>query len=243
MKRILSILICSIVLSVLIHSCAKDEYYVDGGIAEAKFDGSILDYLDSKPREFDSIAQIVRIAGMEDMFNNQEFTFFAPRDEDVKDLIGTYTNGGLNRTLYNLGLDTIKTLEDVDGEIWQRYILRHMFNGKKLLKDYPQIDYSLMSVYGGQYYYSMSGNVCNIGVIYNDAKSSDGTSTLKYMGYRQLHIAYVPNLANPSNFQTIPIASSDIQPKNGVIHVLNYLRSQLGYNHSDLANDIIDSKR
>lgn len=30
-------------------SCKKDAYYKDGGLAQAKFDGSIMDYLDSKP--------------------------------------------------------------------------------------------------------------------------------------------------------------------------------------------------
>lgn len=243
MKKLVYSFVSMVALLMLIQSCAKDDYYIDGGLAEAKYDGSILAYLDHKPREFDSIAQIIRLAGLEEAFTKQEFTFFSPRDEDVKDLIGSNIRGGLNRTLYTLGLDTIKNLSDIDGEIWKRYIERHMFRGKKLLRDYPQIDYSLMSVFGGQYFYAISGAVVNIGVVYNNAISSDGTSSLKYMGYRQLHVAYVPNVSNPLNMQIIPVATSDIQPNNGVIHVLNYLRGQLGYDHSDIATDIIDSKR
>ncbi len=89
-------------------SCKKDAYYQDGGLAQAKFDGSIMDYLDSKPREFDSIAQIIRLAGLEEDFKSKEFTFFAPRDENIKKLIGlaksnTVIDQSVNWMLYNLG--------------------------------------------------------------------------------------------------------------------------------------------
>lgn len=226
-----------------IFACGKDDYYTDGGRAVAEFDGSIMDYLDSKPREFDTIAQIIRLADLEDKFKNEEFTFFAPRDENIKKLIGTNTEGGLNRTLYSLGLDTIVELSDVDPAIWNFYLMRHIFNGKNKLEDYPQVDYSLMSVYGGQNYYSQGDAVFNIGVVFNDARSADGTSVLKYMGYRQLHIGYISNLSNPTVFGAVEVASSDIQPQNGVVHVLNYTASQFGFSNSEISSDIIQSKR
>src|SRR5690606_20336287 len=81
-------------------SCAKDDYYTDGGRAQAEFDGSIMDYLDSKPREFDTIAQIVRLAGLEDKFKNEEFTLFAPRDEDIKSIIDPLPVDDWYRHLY-----------------------------------------------------------------------------------------------------------------------------------------------
>lgn len=229
--------------TVYFSSCAKDDYYTDGGRAVAEFDGSIMDYLDSKPREFDTIAQIVRLAGLEDKFKSEEFTFFAPRDEDIKSLIGSLTSGGLNRELYNLGLDTIIELSDVDPYIWNFYLHRHIFNGKNKLADYPQVDYSLMNVYSGQNYYSQGDAVCNIGVVFNDARSSDGTSVLKYMGYRQLHIAYIPDMSNPDALNPVRIASSDIQPHNGVVHVLDYTQAVFGFNNGNVTADIIQSKR
>ncbi|WP_437919510.1 hypothetical protein [Sphingobacterium sp. LRF_L2] len=232
-----------LILIFALSSCAKDDYYVDGGLAQAEFDGSILEYLDSKPREFDTIAQIIRLSGLESYFQNEEFTFFAPRDEDIKSLIGSYTNGGLNADLYFLGLDTLKQLSDVDPEIWQKYLLRHMFTGKNVLADYPQVDYSVMNLYGGQNYFSLSGEVCNIGVIFHDAVSSDGTSVLKYMGYRQLSIAYIYDLSSPDDFISVPISSSDIQPHNGVVHVLDYTVGQFGFNQGEVGADIIESKR
>ncbi|TJZ61834.1 hypothetical protein FAZ15_04770 [Sphingobacterium olei] len=243
MKLIIKKVVLIFVLTTLLFACKEDEYYTDGGRAEAVFDGTMMDYLDAKPREFDTIAQIVRLAGLEDKFTNDEFTFFAPRDEDIKHLIGSFTAGGLNAQLYAAGLDTIKVLSDVDPLIWNFYLHRHIFNGKNKLADYPQVDYSLMNVYGGQYYQSQGDAVCNIGVVFNDARSSDGKSVLRYMGYRQLHISYISDLSNPDVFGRVAIASSDIQPSNGVVHVLDYTVGQFGHNNSHVIADIIQSKR
>lgn len=227
----------------LIISCKKDDYYEDGGLAKAEFDGSIMDYLVSKPREFDTIVSIIKLAGLEEKLSTEELTFFAPRDEDIKSLIGSYTKGGLNANLYFLNLDTIKTLADVSPEIWEKYLLRYMFKGKNKLADYPQVDYSLLNVYAGQNYISMANTVCKIGVVFNDAVSSDGTSNLKYMGYRQLTIAYLPDLSNPDNFRSLKISSSDIQPHNGVVHVINHTDAEFGFSENQVYEDVIESKR
>src|SRR5690606_32510673 len=101
----------------------------------------------------------------------------------------------------------------------------------------------LMNVYGGQNYQSQGDAVCNIGVVFNDAVSSDGKSVLRYMGYRKLHISFISDLSNPDNMKRVPVASSDIQPHNGVVHVLDYLEGGLGYIDSHIKSDIIQSKR
>lgn len=235
-------------------SCKQNEYYTDGGLANPYFNGSILDYLDSKPVEFDSIAQIIRLAGLTDTFNTHEFTFFAPRDEMVKRLLGQVNydgedpllmGSGVNQALYNLGLDTISSLADVDSAIWRKYLERHMFRGRKLLADYPQIDFALLSTFGGENYYAYNNTVSNIGVVFNDAVTGSGINqtVLKYMGYRQLNITYIPNVSQPDVLgQTAKVASSDIQPTNGVVHVLDYTSTFFGFNF-EIANEILQSKR
>lgn len=243
MKRHYQLIISTIFICIgaMIYSCSKDDYYIDGGLAEAQFEGSIMDYLDAKPFEFDTIAEIVRISGLEEKFKEDEFTFFAPRDEDIKDLIGTLDKGGLNRELYYLGLDTIQTLEDIQPEIWEKFLLRHVFNGKLKLEDYTQIDFSLMNIYGGQNYISEGETICNIGVVFHDAVG--GGSNLKYMGYRQLYISYIEDPAFPDSFRPFPVASSDIQPSNGVVHVIDYTEGEFGFSHSEVRRDVIESKR
>src|SRR5690606_40507426 len=96
-------------------SCNKDDYYEDGGLANAEFNGTILEYLESKPVLFDSLVQVIKLAGLENEFKTKEFTFFAPSDPDIKQLIGTIRTGNsLNTYLYNRGLDTIQKLSDIE---------------------------------------------------------------------------------------------------------------------------------
>jgi|SRR5690606_12670909 len=234
LKTLTGIIACILLITT---ACKKDEYYVDGGRANPIFEGDILAYLESKPMEFDTIAQIVKLAGLEETFRNTEFTFFAPRDENIKTLIGTFDRGGANRELFFAGRDTIQTLADVDSAIWRKYLERYMFQGKNKLMDYPQIDFDVLNIYPGQNYTSYANTVCNIGVVYNDANN------IKYMGYRQLYISLIPDLSQPDNWVVQKVASSDVQPRNGVVHVIDFTSGEFGFNSWEVINDIMESKR
>lgn len=240
-------------------ACKQDDYYTDGGKANPYFEGSIMAYLDAHPRQLDTIAEIVRLAGLEEVFNTEEFTFFSPHDEDIKRLIGAVDYEGddpilqilpgANQYLYDLGLDTIQTLADIDSAIWRKYLERYMFHGRKLLKDYPQVDFDVINTFGGQNYFAYNNTVCNIGLVFHDAVTDEGKPTetrLKYMGYRQLYISYIQNISNPdpTNWIQHRVSSSDIQPANGVVHVLDFnLGGGFGFNRMEVIRDIIQSKR
>lgn len=219
-------------------ACKGDEYYTDGGLAQAKFNGTILQYLSSKPKEFDTLVQILKLAGLDKTLSDEEITFFAPSDVNIKALIGRLDQGGVNRRLHDEGRDTIKVLSDVDSLIWRKYLMRYIYRGKNKLMDYPQIDFNQQVIYPGQIYYSYSNSVANIGVVYNDAGG------IRYMGYRQLHISYIPDISKPTeNWNTVKVASSDVEPNNGIVHVLQVSGNQLGFNQGEMENDISDSKR
>jgi len=222
----------------LLASCSKDDYYTDGGLAKAEFNGTVLEYLSSKPVDFDTLVQVIKIAGMEDVFNKEDITFFAPRDKNIKDMIGTYDIGGsLNRRLYDDGKDTIKVLSDIDGLIWRKYLQRYLFKGKNKLMDYPQIDFNQQSIHGGQNYYAWNNTVSNIGVVYNDVGG------VKYLGYRALHISYIPDVSRPTeSWRTVRVSSSDVQPNNGIVHVLD-VGGRFGFDDGEMKDEIIDSKR
>ncbi|WP_156306887.1 fasciclin domain-containing protein [Sphingobacterium endophyticum] len=229
-------------------ACNKDDYYEDGGLAKAEFDGTIIQYLETKPVLFDTIVQIIKLAGLENDFKTKEFTFFAPSDPDIKQLIGTVGKGGLNEVLFFNGLDTIQKLSDIDSLIWRKHLLKYMFKGKNKLADYPQVDFQLLGTYPGQNYVSMSGAVSKIGVVFNDIIQMSGSTEvarLKYKGYRQLFLSYMPDYGNPDNLLRYPVSTSDIQPTNGVIHVLNYNLTYFGLNLAsiDVIQDVIQSKR
>ncbi len=242
MKQFTNSIIYHSCLSVLMlccfAACKRDAYYTDGGLAQAKFNGTVLQYLSSKPVEFDTLVQIIKLAGLAPVLSNEDITFFAPNDVNIKALIGRLDQGGVNQRLYQEGRDTIKVLADVDSLIWRKYLLRYIYKGKNKLVDYPQIDFNQQAIYPGQIYYSYNNSVANIGVVYNDAGG------IRYMGYRQLHISYIPDISKPTeNWKTVRVSSSDIQPDNGVVHVLEVSGNQLGFNQAEMENDISDSKR
>jgi hypothetical protein len=220
-KKYITPLVCLAILMITVSSCSKDNYYKDGGLAKAQFNGTVLQYLQSNPK-FDSIAQVVKLAGMEDIFTKENITFFAPTDEVLRRTIGIVNGripemqGGLNQQLYNLKKDTIKKLSDIPSNIWRKYLMRYVLKGKFLLKDFPQLDFNLRPLYPGGYYYGYNGDLSNIGVVYNSA------NTVRYAGYRQLCIAPIVDPSNPSYYwpMSAAVASSDIQPTNGVVHVL-----------------------
>jgi hypothetical protein len=234
MKKL--IFACAALLLVL-NACKRDEYYRDGGLANPNFNGNMLQYLQAKKVPFDTIAQIVKLAGMESNFSNEDFTFFAPDDEVIKKTIGTVKTNGLNNFLFYSGKDTVKTLDQISPVIWRRYLQRYMFKGVNRLKDYQQIDFDVKSVYPGGLYYSFGGNISNIGVTYATANN------IKYIGYRQLNLTYIPDASKPNdNWYINKVASSDIKPTNGVVHTLAYndIRggAYFGFNESDFFSDV-----
>lgn len=235
MKNLLFIFSVLLILS----SCKQDDYFIDGGKAVAKFDGDMLGYLESKPVQFDTIAQVIKLAGLEDQFKNDKFTFFAPNDMMVRDIIGTHVNSlgqvsysNLNAYLISVNKEPILELSDIDSLIWRKYITRYMFSDAYTLKDYPQIDFDQRNIFPGQLFYSKDNSLFNIGVVY------DSVNGVKYLGYRHLVISFVPDASRPDdNWQTVNISSSDIQPNNGVVHTLRNDKI-FGFDYNEFVNDV-----
>jgi len=212
-KYVKKAMFCFLSVLVLLFSACKKNYYVDGGLANPNFNGNMLQYLQSKPFYFDTVATVIKLAGLEKNFQEDDMTFFAPTDHSIARVIIL-----TNQLLYQNGKDTIKTLSDVSPNIWRKYLMRYMFHGSNKLNDYPQLDFKLPALYPGQDYYSYNNAILNIGVVYNDING------IKYGGYRQLWISYISNLNTPltiSSWLSYPISSSDIKPINGVVHTLN----------------------
>lgn len=202
-------------------SACKKEYYKDSGTSDPHFKGSTLDYLDAVPYFFDSVAAVVRLAGLEKTFRQDSLTFFAPTNNSIKHLIKSL-NADLNYEAY----DTVKVLSDIPPVIWERYLERYMFHRLSELKDYQQIDYNLRSIYPGQGYLSWNGTPMNIGVVFNDDNG------VKYVGYRQLTICFIPDAGKPlDNWIRADVASCNIRTNNGVVHVLNDQHYYFGFDY------------
>ncbi|NII85017.1 MULTISPECIES: hypothetical protein [unclassified Pedobacter] len=242
MKKLM--MICAALL-LLLNACKRDEYYIDGGRANPDYQGSMLQYLKDKKVPFDTVAQVVKLAGMEEQFSKENFTFFAFDDDVIKRTIGDiHTNDrnknprllSLNQMLYEAGKDTVKTLDQINPLIWRKYLQRYMFKGVNALKDYPQIDMDLKSIYPGALHYDYNNDVSNIGVVYNSANG------IKYIGYRQLVFSYIPDISKPNdNWYISYVASSDIKPTNGMVHTLRYQGAYLGFSLYEFFNDVYNT--
>lgn len=199
----------------LFAGCKKDPFFKDTGIHNAKYDGTILQYLNDKPVHFDSLSKAIKASGMEETFNKETITFFAPTSASVHQSVHF-----LNLYLREVGRDTVTRFEQLKPAFWRKMLAMYIFKGNNGLKDYPQIDTAAMQAYPGQGYNSLSvdnepGRTMNIGVIYNDAGG------VKYAGYRQLMISYIADYSRPTSSLILNrVSSSDVAPSNGRVHVL-----------------------
>lgn len=210
-------------------SCTK-EYYEDGGIHNAKYDGTIIQFLKSRPELFDTLVKVVNLTKYASLLDapNSNITFFAAPNQSIAKSITT-----LNRQLFLRGQDTVLDVRQIPATVWEKYLGQYIFQEKFLLKDYPQIDTANLLVYPGQGYISIGGEPINIGTFYNDVKSKNSAGVeqiIKYAGYRQVLI----------NFNN-PVATSDLQPTNGVVHVLNFSKHTFGFSSYDFTSSVINS--
>lgn len=213
---------CLLAIVMMFTACQK-EYYFDSGLSKAEFNGSMMEYLESKPILFDTLVQVIKLAGLESQFRDSNFTFFAPADSSIRNTLDYF-----NVELKRLGVDSISALSDVNPEFWKATLLNYMFRSVKGLEDYPQLDVNNRQAFPGEFSRAMSGRVMNIGAVFTDARG------IKYQGLRYLNLSYVPNEAAPYNsWVQTRVASCNIKPKNGMVHVLMYANHFLGFNPFD----------
>lgn len=232
-----------VLMAVALFSACKKEDYIDTGIHEAKFNGTIWNYLESRPDLFDTLMVALKVAKLDDVLKNDEVTFFAPPDPCILKSVWI-----LNQQLFRLGQDSITKLEQVRPEVWRKYLSRYIFKGKYVAKDYRQIDTLNLAAFSGGGYKNIAGDDMNIGVLYNDVvsknESSGGTQVIKYAGYRQLYLNFPYTFSVPEELKdflvpyiTAPVATSDIQPTNGVLHVLQFSKHAFGFQSYSFANE------
>ena len=121
-----------------------------------------------------------------------------------------------------MGEDSVKDLRQIKPEVWKEFLSMYVIPGKYCLKDIPQLDTAAVSAYPGGAYYSLAGKPMNMGVVYYDA------SGVKYAGPRQILYSYVNDFASMDMINAY-VASCDIQPFNGVVHVIRFTNHNFGF--------------
>ncbi|WP_398455149.1 hypothetical protein AB3466_01400 [Sphingobacterium thalpophilum] len=232
-----------VLMVVSLFLACKKEDYIDTGIHEAKFNGTIWNYLESRPELFDTLMVALKIAGLDDVLKKDEVTFFAPADPCILKSVWT-----LNKELFLSGQDSVKRFDQISPGVWRKYLSRYIFKGKYVAKDFRQIDTLNLAAFSGGVYKNLEGIDMNIGVLYNDIVSkndqSENKQVIKYAGYRQLYLNYPYSFAIPEEIKdfiipyiTAPVATSDIQPTNGVLHVLQFSKHIFGFENYGFVND------
>ncbi|MBZ4191043.1 hypothetical protein [Niabella beijingensis] len=224
MKRKLNYtLISAFLLLLLMATACQKKYYYDSGLSKSEFNGTVMEYLESNPVIFDTLVQVIKLAGMESYFRDSSLTFFAPADSSIHLTIDYF-----NANLKGFGQDTIEVLSDVKKEVWGALLKSYMFKSIKGLEDYPQLDLDNKQAFPGEFSRSMGGRVMNIGAVFTDARG------IKYQGLRYLNISYVPNEAAPYNSWILGrVATCNIKPRNGMVHVLQYASHYFGFDPGD----------
>ncbi len=212
-KNIIKISLLLMLVSTLAISCKKD-YYQDTGVKTGEFDGTVLDYLKSKPQYFDSLVKIIDYAGLTSVFQNEEITFFAPADSSIR---ATYRE--CNIVLNLLGRTPITRYQQIKPAVWREALSRYIFKGAQSLTDFPQIDFENIAAFPGQIYNSYDDLIMNVGAIHGTG------GNVPYAGYRQLVLSYIPTPSSARDYQTWTrayVASVNVHPTNGYVHVLRY---------------------
>lgn len=226
MKRLFFLL--AVLFMILSWSCNKKDYFDDSGTHKANYDGTMLQYIEARSHNtndlFDTLLMVIKLAGMENTIANEQITFFAPTDPSIKSAIRR-----LNEELFSTGQDTILDLTEVDSRVWKKMLQGYIIQGNLGLVDFPQVDTVALNAFGGRLYQTLDPDlIINIGTVFHDLRN--GGVTIKYQGARQLLYSFIPDISRPTiAWRNAYIATSNIAPTNGRLHVIRYLDHQFGF--------------
>ena len=199
-----------LLVTATLESCQTDDYLLDGGKSNPYYDGTIMDYLESRDDMlFSDLVKVIKMTKWYDIFSdeNADVTFFVPTDFSLNRSVDM-----LNYYLYNWNnMDKITDLSQVKRQVWEDMIEMYVVKGKYRLNDIAQIDTVALSTFPGQTNYTYDKKYkLTMGVCYGDANG------IKYAGYRQIMCANQDYGISIYGY----VSSCNIEPRNGIVHVL-----------------------
>jgi hypothetical protein len=218
-----------IVTVTALFSCTDKSYLIDGGKANPYYEGTMLEFLKSRPDLFTKLVKVIEITGMEDVFTNEDITFFAPTDYSIQASVDQ-----LNTIRYNrYGQKPVTDLSQIKAETWEQYLQMYIVDNKYLLRDVAQVDTVNMAVFAGQAILARNSKPMNMGVVYGEANG------VRYAGYRQLLYSMIYDVQS-MDMQNAYVATSDIQPVNGIVHVIRFTDHKFGFTSGNFAYKAIE---
>ena len=203
----------SILLGILLSafvSCTKYNQ-IDTGLAKAKFNGNMYEYFQSNSYDWDSLLVLIEYTGVKEYFTGEKegyenITFFGPTNHSIRRKMfeKSHWNSNYTEKIY----DYHSMREFVDGvgvEQCRTWILRHIVKGKYKVEDIPR---------------GTSTDAAS-GITFESAAGS----TFRVFSLQETY-AGIPEAGAVVLYivstTSIDVASTDIQPNNGIVHSLAY---------------------
>ena len=187
---------------------------IDTGLSQKKYSGNMYEYFHSNTYDWDSLLVLVDYMGLEEYFTGEKegyetVTFFGPPNHSIRRWMYSF------KSYNDMGIVTYKyhsMKEVVDGEgveKCKKLILSHLVKGKYEVEDIPM---------------GTSGDK-ESGIIFTGAADN----TFRVFSFRETFNG-VPEtgairlyVRGGLNYSTsIDVASTDIEPTNGIVHSLAY---------------------
>ena len=194
---------------------------VDTGLAQKKFPGNMYEYLHSDSYNWDSLLMFIDYLGLEEYFTGkkagyEEITFFGPTNHSIRRKIyDKFTWSPTWQKVYVY--HSVKEFIEGEGEEYCRQlILSHIVKGKYEVKDIPRgtdddeesgpFSIKNLTKFPGEEYLVMMEN--SFQEPYEKTPKA-GPVVLYVRGGKSMN-------------NKIDVASTDIEPTNGIVHSLAY---------------------
>lgn len=188
-----------IITLLLLCSCTK-ENYIDTGVSNGKFDGTMYEFLQSNSYNWDSTVLVIKRAGLEYIFDGsdsryKDITFFGPVNHSIRRYI----------------LDNEYTcVNDIPEDVCREFMLRHVS-----VKSYKKEDIGFSVpdisgvVNGGTMILCEGGNTLHAYNIQTSYGNVAGAGPV------------ILNLLSIDKKKSVPMATPNLETTTGVVHALN----------------------
>lgn len=206
MKIIKYIIICFVLTA-----CTKQEI-IDTGTANPYFDGNMMEYLRSDDYNWKLTVELIEHAGLTALFEGKdpeypEVTFFGFKSYSVLRFLYDSQHKDQSQGVFI-------NVQDIPVELARELVLKHVINGTHLKESvaYRDQEYQISDPRqgGGTKFTTLGGNQL---WAYLEGSPYAGVPNAGPV---------IMNLYSITAMRMIPMATPDIQPKNGVVHALNY---------------------
>lgn len=207
-----------LLLALVSFGACKDSYFIEDGINNGKLNMSTYEFLQSRPELFDSVLMAINYADLQEYYKTENVTFFVPQNHSVyaamksinsfmKTKLVTNPSKTVKDSL-NYPRDTV-LMEHISKEVWRSFLLNNTLADKRMLNSFKT---------PAEYHVSLSGEAVGT-VIKADAWQGVEGAGAKVLSYQLFRPSY--SVANKIDSIQIRVITSDLQTKNGVVHVLD----------------------